>query len=433
MVYITEDLIRKRAEHNECEVFSLEEVSLHQQDIEKIEHIERWCRDLKILYLQNNLIPRIENVGRLKKLQYLNLALNNIEVIENLEGCESLQKLDLTVNFVGQLSSVETLRANLHLSELFLVGNPCTDFRSYRSYVVATLPQLQWLDGTRVSRSERIRASQGLDEVRRQVLVQEQDYLRKRAKQREETQRGEAGEGGDPCRTSVENPERNQEEREREFWHTPCVYTPESRLETHRHLEETRKSNDKEEEKKPKRRTLITADGRVMNVNEPKLDFSLTEDDERGLVVLELQVFRHLDTSLLDVDVQPTYARVTVKGKIFQIVLPAEVKPDSSAAQRSQTTGHLLLTMPRADGRVSRTKTVSLAARENRDRCSSSLDRKRETPETLEVDPSCRTTVDLLVVPRQKAREGPLELSRPAPPGPNSEGFLDDPEVPPLM
>lgn len=27
-----------------------------------------------------------ENVSRLKKLEYLNLALNNIEVIENLEG-----------------------------------------------------------------------------------------------------------------------------------------------------------------------------------------------------------------------------------------------------------------------------------------------------------------------------------------------------------
>lgn len=27
-----------------------------------------------------------ENVGRLKKLEYLNLALNNIEIIENLEG-----------------------------------------------------------------------------------------------------------------------------------------------------------------------------------------------------------------------------------------------------------------------------------------------------------------------------------------------------------
>lgn len=52
-------MVRRRAEHNECEISSLEEVSLHQQDIERIEHIDRWCRDLRILYLQNNLIPRI--------------------------------------------------------------------------------------------------------------------------------------------------------------------------------------------------------------------------------------------------------------------------------------------------------------------------------------------------------------------------------------
>jgi len=52
----------------------------------RIEHLDRWCKHLKILYLQNNLIPRIENVGRLKDLQYLNLALNNIETIENLGG-----------------------------------------------------------------------------------------------------------------------------------------------------------------------------------------------------------------------------------------------------------------------------------------------------------------------------------------------------------
>lgn len=56
---VTEDMVRGRAEHNDCEIFSLEEVSLHQQDIERIEHIDRWCRDLRILYLQNNLIPRI--------------------------------------------------------------------------------------------------------------------------------------------------------------------------------------------------------------------------------------------------------------------------------------------------------------------------------------------------------------------------------------
>lgn len=58
-------------------------------------------------------------------------------------GCESLQKLDLTVNFVGCLSSVESLKHNLHLKELFLVGNPCTAFQGYREYVVVTLPQLK--------------------------------------------------------------------------------------------------------------------------------------------------------------------------------------------------------------------------------------------------------------------------------------------------
>lgn len=60
-------------------------------------------------------------------------------------GCESLQKLDLTVNFVGKLSSVESLKQNLHLRELYLVGNPCTEFHGYRQYVVACLHQLQVL------------------------------------------------------------------------------------------------------------------------------------------------------------------------------------------------------------------------------------------------------------------------------------------------
>jgi protein TilB len=59
-----------------------------------------------------------ENISRLKKLEYLNLALNNIERIENLQGCESLKKLDLTVNFIGELTGIETLKNNIHLETL---------------------------------------------------------------------------------------------------------------------------------------------------------------------------------------------------------------------------------------------------------------------------------------------------------------------------
>lgn len=34
-------------------------------------------------------------------------------------------------------------------------------------------------------------------------------------------------------------------------------------------------------------------------------------------------------------------------SQTFQLVLPEEVKPDSSSAKRSQTTGHLVVSMPK--------------------------------------------------------------------------------------
>ncbi|KAJ8268066.1 hypothetical protein COCON_G00132380 [Conger conger] len=475
MVLITEDLIRRRAEHNNCEIFSLEEVSLHQQDIERIEHIEKWCRNLKILYLQNNLIPRIENVGKLKKLEYLNLALNNIELIENLEGCESLQKLDLTVNFVGQLSSVQSLKGNLHLREIFLVGNPCTEFEGYRQYVVASLPQLKFLDGKEILRSEKIRAGQGLEAVRRRVQEQEQTYAEKRARERQEAQKTKknqeqtkeesAGKPGFDGRWytdinntvpkvpeenkenqgNVEEEERNQgtctDDLDKAFWDKPCAYTPESRLEAHEYMEEKRRAKDREREKDKKAktpRTLITAEGRVMNVNEPKLEFFLSEDEENNAIILDLAVYRHMDTSLLDVDVQPTYIRVTVKGKIFQLELPAEVRPDSSLAKRSQSTGHLLVTMPKIQGEVKPKKTaLRLYKPSQSNEVPSEKTRKITGPEKLEVDPSKRSCVDLAnIVPKEKpASQGPLKLQRPPLTGVNgnSEDFEDDPDVPPLV
>jgi protein TilB len=83
----------------------------------------------------------------LQDLQYLNLALNNITKVQNLQRCESLAKLDLTVNFIplAGLLSISSLADLYNLKELYLTGNPCTDWAGYRPYVVATLPQLQRL------------------------------------------------------------------------------------------------------------------------------------------------------------------------------------------------------------------------------------------------------------------------------------------------
>ncbi|GMH38661.1 hypothetical protein BSKO_06545 [Bryopsis sp. KO-2023] len=156
----------------------LEEIALHQQNIEKIELFGQLCRHLKILYLQNNIIEKIQNLHRLKELEYLNLAVNNITRIQNLQKCESLQKLDLTVNFVDKagLLSVASLSGNVLLKEIFLVGNPCAEWPGYKNFVIGKLPQLQRLDGRDIKRSERILALQELPQLEaklREELISE--------------------------------------------------------------------------------------------------------------------------------------------------------------------------------------------------------------------------------------------------------------------
>jgi hypothetical protein len=100
----------------------------------------------------------------------------------------------------------------------------------------------------------------------------------------------------------------------------------------------------------------------------------------RQALVLDFPCYKHLDTSQIQLDVQPTYVRVTVKEKVFQLSLPEEVNPvcrtrapapptlsvgfptaiptpwlraraslqDKGTALRSQLTGHLVVTMPKA-------------------------------------------------------------------------------------
>ena len=48
---ITVELLRKRAEHNEGMLRDLQEIALHQQDIEKIEVFDKVTRHIKILLL----------------------------------------------------------------------------------------------------------------------------------------------------------------------------------------------------------------------------------------------------------------------------------------------------------------------------------------------------------------------------------------------
>lgn len=86
--------------------------------------------------------------------------------------------------------------------------------------------------------------------------------------------------------------------------------------------------------------------------------------DENTCYILEVECPKFMDTSLIDCDVHTTFVRLSIKSKvsyttckaqsskcshqqILQLVLEEEVSPDSSSVKRSQTTGHLLLTLPK--------------------------------------------------------------------------------------
>lgn len=342
---ITVDLLRKRAEHNEGCLSTLKEVTLHQQEIEKIEVIGDVCRQLEIIYLCNNYIGKLEGLRHLKMLQYLNLAINNITVIEGLEGCESLNKLDLTLNFIADIDSIVSLRANVHLETLHLTGNACTSTSGYRSYVAHTLPQLVCLDGQDILKSERISARQEEPEVLSHVVnaaVAEREKERLKAEM--------IAKGIDPF------PARFNEKGERVYGHTP-----EERVQILREDEATRKRQAEEQKAANKFGNMVdeatakpvrlTAEeemekyGRLLLRNEGKVRFELNEDDKKT-TILTVEPGKYISTSAIHIDLQPTYCRITIKDKLLQLVFGRAVSVDKVKVERSMTTGQLKLTVP---------------------------------------------------------------------------------------
>ena len=87
----------------------------------------------------------------LQVLRYLNLAINKIRNLEGLECCEFLEKLDLTLNAIDAmgLRTLGTLRNNSALRSLYLMGNPCCEWKGVRLYAISTLPDLAKLVGSR--------------------------------------------------------------------------------------------------------------------------------------------------------------------------------------------------------------------------------------------------------------------------------------------
>ncbi|OAE30184.1 hypothetical protein AXG93_4295s1390 [Marchantia polymorpha subsp. ruderalis] len=378
-----------------------QELVLQEEGIDKIETLGRLCPNLKILYMPNNLIPRLENLNRLKALEYLNLAINNITKLDGLEGCEMLNKLDMTLNFVDQegLITATKLRANIHLKELYLSGNPCTDYPGYRKFVIAAVPSLQLLDAHKIKPSERIAAQQEFHLLCAEVLdsCTAQPVANVSTSEQELPQLNEKGE-------------------------VVRDYTVANRVKEHNEMQQIReeqenKSKPKTEERKSRRRAgfdPLPCEGRTYQKNEGSLDFKLVESDCGRHVLCDVAVGRYLDTSLIDVDIQPSWIRILVKGKLLQLRLPCEVKSDESIIQRSATTGRLLVTMPKvvSDPRWKDVYSAASALPHIRSKTNKFVDTTRTRRENC-VEPSAAVDIhDIVIDATPTAKQGDAVITQ---------------------
>mmetsp|Transcript_4090 Transcript_4090/g.3944 ORF Transcript_4090/g.3944 Transcript_4090/m.3944 type:complete len:487 (+) Transcript_4090:158-1618(+) len=147
------------------------ELRLSFQNILKIQNL-RGLTSLKKLCLDNNIITKIEGLTEdLVNLEWLDLSFNNIKVVEGLEelinltdlslfhnqitevrapsldSCKKLNVISLGDNMITSYEAViPYLRTFPNLQVLKLEGNKICEDSGYKSYVIAFISQLKYLD-----------------------------------------------------------------------------------------------------------------------------------------------------------------------------------------------------------------------------------------------------------------------------------------------
>jgi Leucine-rich repeat (LRR) protein len=87
--------------------------------------------NLRVLYLHQNNILKIENMSALKKLHTINLSGNKIRVVEGLEGLDEIRSLDLSHNLITKISNCEQLKELPELQNLDLRNNQMSDHENF--------------------------------------------------------------------------------------------------------------------------------------------------------------------------------------------------------------------------------------------------------------------------------------------------------------
>lgn len=107
--------------------------------------------------------------------------------------------------------------------------------------------------------------------------------------------------------------------------------------------------DDKKEVVKKEPPSVYNERGEIRMMNQGKYEFSLFDDVEKERIRFELKVPKYLDTSDMEVDLNPLYVRIRVRDKYTQIRFSHEIIVEKSTVQRSQANGALVIVCPKLD------------------------------------------------------------------------------------
>jgi Leucine-rich repeat (LRR) protein len=99
-------------------ISSLQRYIQNKEGFVAIENLDRFI-NVKVLYLENNCISKIEGLSKLKFLTCLYLHNNFISDIENLDECTELHTLNLASNKIKKIQNLGRLKKleNLYLDK----------------------------------------------------------------------------------------------------------------------------------------------------------------------------------------------------------------------------------------------------------------------------------------------------------------------------
>jgi len=347
-----------------------------------------------------------------------------------------LDKLDLTVNFIDLDTleeSIAELRHNRQLRELYLMGNPCTDWDGCREFVCAVLEQLKSMDGKEITRTERIVAQQKLPVLLKELRLKAQEVRIRKIQEK-----------GIPVDENVYTSESRREmymeqaEEKKEKEDREKSMRPRERNKGKEHAESVEKARTKEQE-------AVEKKGGVRQCNEGRYDFKLLDDDGNGNVIVEVEIPRFIDTSLVDVDVQPSHVSIVIKNKTLRLRFEDEVRPDSGKAERSKINGCLKLTIPKVDtSKVLRTRRLMESQKKEalerieKEKADREAQKKKTVSSQLlmTAEEAAKANVKWRTITKDNAikeEEGPgAETNTPKAPDLYEAPLVDDSEAPPL-